>query len=579
MPGERITHTLHLKHIGMAGPTDTVKINISGQRWRTSVTPSSVTLAPCQSITVSVVTTIPINAGKQDIDTLTLTVNSSLLSENPSAVLRTKTPAPVLLIDDDRWYQMESYYQEALEARDIPYDVWSTRHEETGFVGAYSPHTDTLRLYPIVLWFTGYDWHRPIRDEEESRLIAYLDDGGRLLLSSLEFLYKHEDGPLACRLGVSSHNEFLNPTRASGVPDHPAGGSWGPVKLFYPYPNWADAIEPRPEATTIVRGQKGQPLAIVSGNTISLATSCDISLTEHTWRTLFYAYPIETMPLNARVEALMRAVGWLSPLGQSGWTVEPSVLAAPQNNPTFIQPQIPVTASLILRNDIKVPVKATISHTLHPSLTLIANTLPAGVTYNPSTRRIHWSGSVPVNQPLIINWKMQLAAKAPAGLRLNPVVAITIPELGNLTFSREAALRVGGPNLAASEWLAPEEATFVAGKPTTVTLALHNIGPDALQRGEVQLWAIRGLGLITATKFPSVGTQVLAWQGELAAGATELLTIPLRTWHGLAPLRVDALIEDHTTQQRWERRLWLTERRWRYYFPVILRSAPTQVAE
>jgi subtilisin family serine protease len=582
-PGERVTHTLYLRHVGMAGPPDTVAIKISGQQWRTTVTPSVVTVDPCQMITITVNVTIPDTTGINESDTVDLRIRSSLLPSGPSAILRTKTPAPVLLVDDDRWYQMESYYREALEARDIPYDIWSTRHHESGPPGAYSPYTDTLQHYPIVLWFTGYDWYEPIRDEEKSRLLTYLDEGGRLLLSSLEFLYKHSDEPLACRFGVLSYNEILNPTQASGVPDHPAGGLWGPVKLFYPYQNWADAIEPRPEAAPIVRGGKGQPLAVAAGSTVSLAASCNISLTEHTWRTLFYGFPIETLPLDTRAEALERAVGWLSPLGQSHWTITPTVLAAAPGYPTIAQPNARVTATLILRNDADDQVSTVISHTLPPFLTLIAGTLPAGVTYNASTRHIHWSGNIPPDQPLTLSWAMGLSPEAPAGLRLDPVIEFTMPDLGGITFSREAPLRVGGANLATSDWLLedPEHSkvTFVPGKPVTLTFALRNTGPDALQMGNVQVWIIRGLGVVTATKFPSIGTQVMLWEGGLPAETTRTLTIPLRSWYKFNPLRVDALIEDTVTYQRWERRLWLTEKIWRYYLPVVLRAPTTQADE
>ncbi len=583
IPGERVTHTLYLRHIGMAGPPDNVAIKLSGQQWRATVTPSTVTLTPCQVTSITVGVTIPDNAKVNEADVIDLTIQSSLLSSDLTATLRTKTPAPVLLVDDDRWYQMESYYIKALEAVDIPYDVWSTRHHRSGPVGAYSPHTDTLSHYPIVLWFTAYDWYDPLRDEEIASLITYLDEGGRLLLSSLEFLYKHGDEPLACRFGVSSYNEFLNPTEAFGVSGHPAGGTWGPVKLFYPYQNWADAIEPRPKAVPIVRGQKGQPLAVASSSTPTLADSCHITLTEHTWRTLFYGFPIETIPLDARIKALEDAVGWLSPLGQSSWTITPTVLASSPDYPTIVQPSARVTATLILRNDTNEPVRTTISHTLPAFLTLIAESLPVGMSYTPDSRHIAWSGSILPDQPIELDWIMVSSPEAPAGLQLNPVVEFTMPDFGGLSFSREAPLRVGGANLATSDWLLedPEhsQATFLSGEPVTLTFVLRNTGPDALEAGSVQLWTIRGLGVVTATKFPSIGTQIMLWEGELAAGMAQTLTVPLRSWYQFNPLRVDALIEDNLTHQRWERRLWLTKKHWRTYLPVVLRNSPIRVDE
>ncbi|MEA3396787.1 MAG: S8 family serine peptidase, partial [Chloroflexota bacterium] len=59
LPGEQVTHTLHLRHIGMAGPPDSMTVNLSGNRWPTTVTPTVMTLAPCDSVTLTVRVHIP----------------------------------------------------------------------------------------------------------------------------------------------------------------------------------------------------------------------------------------------------------------------------------------------------------------------------------------------------------------------------------------------------------------------------------------------------------------------------------------------------------------------------------------
>ena len=312
LPGQTLTHTLRLRHTGYAGQPEAAAITLDGNRWATTVTPTMALLTPCEWTTLTVTVTIPTEAGVNARDTLTLTIKSSQTHEAATATLQTKTPAPILLVDDDRWYPMEAYYTSALAARQFPFDIWDTRHSQSGPIGATSPETHVLHRYPIVIWFTGYDWYGPILPNEEMRLLEYLHQGGRLLLSSQDFLYYHAEGPLAQRLGVLNWNEGQQPTTAAGVPDHPAGGDWGPVALSVPFKNWSDVVEPIPDAAPVARGQEGQPIAIAH-QTHDTSNS----------KSLFYAFPLETLPDEARAMALEQSIGWLSPLGNSTWTIRP----------------------------------------------------------------------------------------------------------------------------------------------------------------------------------------------------------------------------------------------------------------
>ncbi len=539
-PGETVTHTLRLRHTGYGGVTAPVGLTLAGA-WPATVTPSTVTLSPCAAITLTVVVTIPAGTGVNVGTTLTLTAATPLLPTSLAVPLRVKTPAPVLLVDDDRWYPMEGRYIAALSARGIPFDVWDTAENSGGVPGARSPTLPILQRYLLTLWFTGYDWYAPILSQEAATLLAYLNGGGRLLLSSQDFLYYHSRTLLAQRFGVWHWDESRNPTHAFGVPDQPTGGAWGPVKLDFPFQNWADAIEPLPEVAPVMRGQLGQPLGVAR----EIATS----------RTLFYAFPLETLPLDTRAAVLAEGVGWLSPLGTSRWTVTPP---APL-------PGDRVTSTFVLYNDAAAALTTTLTHTLPASVTLTADGPPPGWKYTAASRTLTWSGSAPSHTPLTFTWAVAVTGTAGASIPLS--LTLGLPDWG-LQFDHVNTLHVAGADLSASAWLTSDRAAIRVGTPVTLTFALHNRGPGDINGGTVRLWLTQESTPLTATLPYTRGWNVEWWAGDLAAGETRTLTIPLRAWQWDTSMRVDAILEDGTGQ-RWERRLWLNVEPWRCYLPVI----------
>jgi len=546
LPGEPVTHTLRLRHTGYGGLTTPVTLTLDSAVWPAKLTPPTTVLSACESITLTVVVTIPAEAGINVSNTLTVTAASPFLSTETASAFSVKTPAPVLLVDDDRWYPMEERYISALTARAIPFDIWDTAEHLGGIPGARSPGIEVLRRYPLIIWFTGYDWYAPILSQEATALLAYLNGGGRLLLSSQDFLYYHDDSALARRFGVFHWGEYLAPTHAFGVPDHPAGGTWGPVQLDFPFRNWADAIEPTPDAVPVIRGQLGQPLSIAATEAV------------YDSRTLFYAFPLETLPFDARATVLAQGAGWLSPLGMSRWTV----------TPTSPLPGEHVMHTLVLYNDASETLPASITHTLPLSVTLIQDTLLQAWEYDAASRTITWSGPLQPHSPLTLTWTVtatgQQATVVPLSLTLG------LPTWG-FSFARESALYISGADLSASGWLLPEWSSVRPGSPVTLTFALHNTGPGAVTAGKTRLWFTPGITPLSITLPIENDWDLTIWEGALGVGETHLLTVPLRAQAWEQPVRVDAILEDGAGQ-RWERRLWLNVEPWQCYLPVIFRS-------
>ena len=123
-PGSTLTHTLRLRHVGQAGVPDTFVVEVHGADWATTLSTASVVLSPCHTAEVYVRVSVPITAGWNERDVFTVTARSTLspaLAQR--ALLTSKAPAPVLLVDDDRFYDQGPKYRAAMEAAGLPYDL------------------------------------------------------------------------------------------------------------------------------------------------------------------------------------------------------------------------------------------------------------------------------------------------------------------------------------------------------------------------------------------------------------------------------------------------------------------------
>ena len=87
---------------------------------------------------------------------------------------------PVIVIDDDigSW---QNNYHNALSNNGINFDTWSVSTQG-------SPPAGVLNKYQVVIWETGEDVTATITDDDENALMTYLDNGGRLFLSSKGYL-------------------------------------------------------------------------------------------------------------------------------------------------------------------------------------------------------------------------------------------------------------------------------------------------------------------------------------------------------------------------------------------------------
>jgi len=559
-PGTTVTHTLRVRHVGQGGTTDTVSLSLDGVSWDTQLSASSLPLAPCTSATIVVTVTIPPTAGWDARDVITLTARSSLSHTlAQTAVLTSKAPAPILLVDDDRWYDQEAKYKAALAGDGFSYDYWHTGGAN-GEAPEGSPPSDVLQRYPIIVWFTGYDWYAPVTADEETALAAYLDGGGRLFLSSQDFLYYHHDDPFSQDyLGVMGYTEDVTPTLACGVPENPIGDRLGPYSLDYPFRNWSDALLPTPGTAVSFRDQERRPIA--------LARQEGAGGADGEYKTVFFSFPFETLPEADRAQVMRRVVGWLSWLGDSTLSADRGAASGSDV----------LTYTIALRNSGPEAISATLSNTLPSSLTLVSDSLTGPAAYDPLTQRFSWEGPIGPGATITFTYRVTVAAGLPTGTLIANTACLGLEDQ-NIRFHRAAVVRVGTPDLSSSAFrYDPSPAR--PGAMVTCTLALTNTGPgDAPQATLTNLLPEDATFVPDSLAWVGGGiaealTETVRWTGSLSTGGqvtlTYQLTLPTSPTH--PPLYSVAFLEDGTGGT-WERSRWLLLDPWEAYLPMVYRN-------
>ena len=188
----------------------------------------------------------------------------------------TLAPLPcVLLVDDDNDSpDVRPYYTTALDNLGVSYDVFNAG-------SGNGPSLDEMTGYQTIIWFSGdkYGSAGP-NSTDEANLAAYLDAGGRLFLSSQDYLY--DMGLTAfgqTYLGVGSYtNDTGNATAKYGVSGDAIGDGMGPLPLSYPA-NFTDYGD-------IVSSGSGGSLAFRSA--AAGGNGLDVDKTSAHWKTVFF---------------------------------------------------------------------------------------------------------------------------------------------------------------------------------------------------------------------------------------------------------------------------------------------------
>jgi uncharacterized repeat protein (TIGR01451 family) len=469
--GNSVTYTLELRNTG--SDLDRFDLGLSPSSWTTSLwdetfsqpLTQSISLGSCQTRTLGIQVTVPPDIVWNGGDVVTLTARSGVdPAQQALATLHTTAPAPILLVDDHLWYDTSAAYRTALEANELPYDSW--RVSQSPLPDLNSPSLERLRRYPLVIWFTAYDWIRALSSKDEVRLAAYLDGGGRLLLSSQDYLYVRGLGDFPRDyLGVSGYTESLTATQVLGAIGSPAGHPFGSLELSYPFPNWSDALRPGASGQIAFWGQHAQPVALTSARSEAEGAG-------RPWKTVFFAFPLETLSADDLSAVMGQVVAWLSPLGDTTFRANPQIVD--------IGGQLHYTLA-IHNSGPSTLADVSLSNAIPPSTTLVAGSLEGPANYDSATDLITWNGPLAPGQVEVVSYRLEPDAGLPAGSTIRNR-ALLRDESG-LHIERVALSQLMAPDLSASFKLAGAEIAR-SGQTLTYAISLRN---DGLTSASVQL--------------------------------------------------------------------------------------------
>jgi len=469
--GRRVAHTLRLRNTGDGGEGNVYDVSLGSSTWPITLTlPAAqqasvgqraltVSLTPCQSATLTVEIAIPAETGQDITQQVTISARSQqerptsapALGPSQTVTLTTKTPALVLLVDDDRWYDQEVRYQAALEGAAVAYDNWTVGSASPPADG--SPSLPTLAMYPIVVWFTGYDWYETLTVEEEERLAQYLSQGGRLLFSSQDYLFTRGVSPLGVEyLGVLTYTEGLSTTLALGVEGSPVGDGLGPYELVYPFPNWSDALVPTLAAEPAFVGGHGCPVALILSRETGTASS----------RTAFFAFPLEALLQGPMVEVMRRTVGWLSWLGESSLAVDKALAKDGER----------LTYAALLKNDGSASVRTRFEGQVPTYTTYVSGSISGEAICE--GERVVWEGTLEPRTAITITYDVEIESGLLPGTWVSNVSHVGYAD-EKLSFLRWARTRVNAPDLSLSYIIAdPDEVR--SGQALSYQVSVRNEG-------------------------------------------------------------------------------------------------------
>ena len=319
-PGGSASYTITVTNLGTL--QDTIDLSVDNPTsWSTTLSTNQVTLNAGNSTTVTLTVNAPSNANPGDKAVIGVIGVSEGNSTKKDEVYTTTTVKPqILLVDDDAGQNYETYFENALNADGYQYDVWDVNSQG-------SPGLSDLENYKVVIWTTGDDYSSTLSDTDQNNLMTYLDQGGRLYLSSQDFLWQvsgGNDGSISNTfvnnyLHVTAVTNDVSYSSVQGVSGDPITDGFGTINLNYPYDNYDDEITIDSSAYTIFTNPS-------SGNTV--ADRVDSG----TWRLVFTAFSfeaVENQDANTGAQLMDKIIIWLLEGGGGNPPNTPSTPSGP----------------------------------------------------------------------------------------------------------------------------------------------------------------------------------------------------------------------------------------------------------
>jgi subtilisin family serine protease len=572
-PGSVVTHTVRVRNTGEAGSTDVYSISLAGNAWPATLSKTSVSLKPCATELITITVTIPATATMNLRDTVTVRATST---RNPSATdeetFGTKTPATILLVDDERFTQSEAQFLDALKVGgNTAVDHWDGGRSQSVGLATAPPFT-LLRHYPLVIWFNGYDWYDPITSPEQEHLRQYLDGGGRLFFTSQAALHYTNGNEFDQNYFGIAAIDYADPISSIvGTPETPVGNGFVATSLEpFPYHlSLSTAVQPMRHAQVLLRSNSGQPAALGQKQ---------LNKDKH-WGTVFMPFAFEVLSQTARNDLMNRVVGWLSWLGDSALVADKTSVVSGDR----------VRYTLTLRADSfaapgRSPTQTvSVAVPLVSALNVVSSTLPNASIHHAGA----WTGTMRAGDVLTWTFEAQVGT-APQQMPLTATIQIGLEDIG-VRWKRDTVVRVDAPKLSAA--LAFETPLLWGGR-TTATVRVRNEGPTAAPRVSVTVplpmglqidtsnpGFVRGAGNAVAPALSLASTHI-TWTGTLLAGEEFWVSYPISIPQFAANLGMPPVYAFYNSVRAEtangvvaQATRWLEPETRRMWFPVIMRRA------
>jgi uncharacterized repeat protein (TIGR01451 family) len=494
--GRRLTATLEIYNMSEI-LTDTFHLTLNDNSWPATIMTSTLTLGSCEKGSTAITVDVPFNLEPDTVEEFEIVVSSSTDPDYQVQVrVRFKSPSHILLVDDDRWYDREHVYASALDANAFAFDYWEIG---TTPVVRGSPPAYLLAEYDFVIWYTGYDWFMPVTDGELETLVSYLDQGGRLFLSSQDYLLRHSEEFLTRRyLGIQFYKESISPTLVFAN-DSPAFLDilTRPLPLdFGPYQNFSDGLVPSRDELVSLWHNRGLAAGVVNAGA--------------DWKSVFWAIPFEALPEEVHNDAMNRIVGWLSDLGESSFEADARVVPETAKTEALIGYTITLRVA-----DGADATGVWVTDTLPADLAIEPGSISGGAHYNHGTRELTWQGQLSGGEEHVIRYHCSLDAVVPAGTLIEHSVEIYY-DRHDLLFDRTTPLWIGTPDLAESRFASTPLIVDMGGVITYQLEIINSTADPGI--ATATLYIPDDLSLISATLTASEGSihkdgKNISWTG------------------------------------------------------------------
>lgn len=440
LPGEISLRPVRVENAGTL--TETFLFSLEGNLWPTALVPPNgeksgeiypLTLPGCSGMDLPVRVAVPEGLPYDVFDRVTI---SAVPSTDPagavSTTLTTKTPAPLLLLDDGLFIWFGDRYAATLDRLGMPYDYVSTD-------GA-ALEENILKRYPLVIWTTGWDWFLSLPAVEQGMMVEYLRGGGRLLISSQDLLNRVDNPELTeDYLGVFSPSYEVTPTVALAPPGGLLGLPAAAWPLNYPFINWSDGLQALPGAEPLLFDTNLNALGVAN-----LPASAPGA------RTLFYSFPLESLPEDALADVLRTGMLWLGPFGGSALTAPEIALAGSR---------IAVSLRLVTAETGELD-GLTVRLRLPPGTAVVPGSIAGPWLYDPPENSLVWDGSLAAGAALSMTVELDLDDSLQSGTMIEITGELSMGD--GRRFPLERRVVVDGPFITVEKTYSPGTASFDA---------------------------------------------------------------------------------------------------------------------